>query len=1303
MGLFFPAYFLQQPSIPIKTIINQTCICFLAGCLIACGPEPEDNFDAKLSHGALPLDLREKLENPQATYNEILEKYERARSRRLELEKRLLESPSAPSSSENENFQQKTNPSFPDQSKVNSWTFKTLKKYIQIADFNRPLLQAGFFSTTAQAQESQTSSLLQTNLKVRIEQWALASNQALEDGSLACRALVKYWCQYKIRSYKQQAFDWIEQTASFRVTLRMRGQGLKDQLAKDGGRSVDLSQSFFNILDDLEIHDLSVKQAMIQRTIDNEIWPELPYEEKIERWASDALRTLDARTSNLSLVSLFFDPGNWTLENINFLYSDLIEKDRVDLLEWVSLDSSQRHQIRVEHRANGDMSPDASAHLYDRDESLRAIYDFIAALDELDERQRQEEIVERYARLSPWERQDEEQQADLDFVKSPDLLRRIQEIHQADQQIQAQLDQQAVNWWRRLGYERRIQRRNRGSGLRDRWDVSVLDDVLLAQLHEIERQDRQTYNNLARQAIDVWASRTSRERINGEDIRNEWDLSQLEESLIAQIQTTEHQDIQFRFEQLSNQIAQIENLSFDEREIKRQTDDNLLYDWHTHQRDQWFPQDVFLRYEDVAYPLAQQLTARMEGLEHLDQETKTQRLVEANNEKFMAWAILPLAERIRQRELGQGIETQLDSDHITEELRTRIVHLEDRDQQLQNRIVASRSEETFEQWDSLSLEEKQRRTASGEGIESLLDPTSISTDLRERIRASVERDNRERARLIVEDNTKKFEQWALLPLIERERQDSMGEGIENQLDQFHIPRHLRERINRQRERDNEARDQLARNLLTRVRSDMPYLGRLEAVRFHELEIRSLREQINEYKLSNDLWDELRNLENLIISARNNADLLAPQYASREESRQAFLAFYQCDGPLASDIERCQTPENLGNQWSQARAEEHRYEDALRRYERANLSEYETARVKIYPISCTGSRDPQYRGTCRDGRDGYSSRTCQTNLTSFQFYTRNRGEMRLEIHSSDESGQGMMFADGVTQIHLEIPDRYDLNSDNNLIRYRFQDESEGVYLLKNLSDYSGTQRLQTIRVIPQNSSFTHLRWRGGRQSRTGRGRFRGSFRIQASINDRYGKSEWSVINDVPIDQYTMSSVPSEMPVNSANEESLMAQSVLVQSYLINVALYARKVEGREWDILPTECSQAYRGADEETAKSTRAVRATEGLVLAHRGLPAFTEYHASWTGETNRTTRRIMQPRIVPNGFEASERWGKLGHGNGMPQRATMSLTQEGWTGTNRPSTNAIVPSDIYRAWSYIEALLYWYEDVELANWRTLSL
>lgn len=149
----------------------------------------------------------------------------------------------------------------------------------------------------------------------------------------------------------------------------------------------------------------------------------------------------------------------------------------------------------------------------------------------------------------------------------------------------------------------------------------------------------------------------------------------------------------------------------------------------------------------------------------------------------------------------------------------------------------------------------------------------------------------------------------------------------------------------------------------------------------------------------------------------------------------------------------------------------------------------------------------------------------------------------------------------------------------------------------------------------------------------------------------------VINDVPIEEYILGVVPSEMP-SKWNFEAHKAQAIAARSYAI-ANLGKRKHSG--YDLKDTPLDQAYGGASAETPQTTKAVMATKGIVLTYGGkvIPAY--YHASSGGKTVSSgavwARDLPYIKSVP-AYDDGIR--KNGHGVGMSQHGANNLANKGY-------------------------------------------
>lgn len=122
------------------------------------------------------------------------------------------------------------------------------------------------------------------------------------------------------------------------------------------------------------------------------------------------------------------------------------------------------------------------------------------------------------------------------------------------------------------------------------------------------------------------------------------------------------------------------------------------------------------------------------------------------------------------------------------------------------------------------------------------------------------------------------------------------------------------------------------------------------------------------------------------------------------------------------------------------------------------------------------------------------------------------------------------------------------------------------------------------------------------------RYRGSFLVSRNPDGRL-----NLINLVGVDSYLRGVVPREMD-HRWPAEALKAQAIAARSYVLNRRELNRR-QRRAWDVDNSAMSQVYGGMDAEQPSTDRAVAATSGLVVIHRGklLPCF--FHSCCGGHT----------------------------------------------------------------------------------------
>ena len=149
----------------------------------------------------------------------------------------------------------------------------------------------------------------------------------------------------------------------------------------------------------------------------------------------------------------------------------------------------------------------------------------------------------------------------------------------------------------------------------------------------------------------------------------------------------------------------------------------------------------------------------------------------------------------------------------------------------------------------------------------------------------------------------------------------------------------------------------------------------------------------------------------------------------------------------------------------------------------------------------------------------------------------------------------------------------------------------------------------------------------------------------------------VVNNVPLEDYMLGVVPSEMP-SKGNYEALKAQAIAARSYAI---ANRGKRASHGYDLKDTPEDQAYGGASAETATTNSAVMETKGIVITYnqKVIPAY--YSASAGGHTVNAgavwSRDLPYLKSVPS-FDDNVK--KNGHGLGMSQHGANNLAQQGY-------------------------------------------
>lgn len=119
------------------------------------------------------------------------------------------------------------------------------------------------------------------------------------------------------------------------------------------------------------------------------------------------------------------------------------------------------------------------------------------------------------------------------------------------------------------------------------------------------------------------------------------------------------------------------------------------------------------------------------------------------------------------------------------------------------------------------------------------------------------------------------------------------------------------------------------------------------------------------------------------------------------------------------------------------------------------------------------------------------------------------------------------------------------------------------------------------------------------------------RYRGSLEFRAAPEGLTAINTLPLEEYLFGVVPNEMyaqwPI-----EALKAQAVVARSYVL-AQMGSYNQQG--FDVLATQASQVYGGADSENPVTTQAVCLTKGEILTHAGRPVDAVFHSSSGGFT----------------------------------------------------------------------------------------
>ncbi|MEO7540220.1 MAG: SpoIID/LytB domain-containing protein, partial [Pyrinomonadaceae bacterium] len=135
------------------------------------------------------------------------------------------------------------------------------------------------------------------------------------------------------------------------------------------------------------------------------------------------------------------------------------------------------------------------------------------------------------------------------------------------------------------------------------------------------------------------------------------------------------------------------------------------------------------------------------------------------------------------------------------------------------------------------------------------------------------------------------------------------------------------------------------------------------------------------------------------------------------------------------------------------------------------------------------------------------------------------------------------------------------------------------------------------------------------------------KIEVFVN---AKGSLTVVNVVPLEEYLLGVVPSELGLPQL--EAQKAQAVAARTYAIaNIGHYGQQ----GFDMVPTIWSQVYKGVSIETRMGTQAVQSTRGIVATYNGVPINALYTSTCGGRTENSENVFDKAEPYLRGVECS--------------------------------------------------------------------
>lgn len=166
---------------------------------------------------------------------------------------------------------------------------------------------------------------------------------------------------------------------------------------------------------------------------------------------------------------------------------------------------------------------------------------------------------------------------------------------------------------------------------------------------------------------------------------------------------------------------------------------------------------------------------------------------------------------------------------------------------------------------------------------------------------------------------------------------------------------------------------------------------------------------------------------------------------------------------------------------------------------------------------------------------------------------------------------------------------------------------------------------------------------------------GSTRVYSgAVTLRFYEAGARIVNELPMETYLRSVVPSEMPSGwgtDANKgiEALKAQSVAARTYAAR--LRSTRPASAVYDLCDTSACQVYKDSSNRYSQTDTAIKATAGKVITYSGKLALTEYTSSNGGLTAASNLAYQTSQLDP--YEA--------------HLSSVSSWTSGWTKTVKTS------------------------------------